>query len=63
MLPPVLAIIYLFFFFTLQVVEGDPTKVMRVQYVWVLCRDMVELNPQAAWRLLDLSAQSSEQLV
>ncbi|RXG58828.1 Mitochondrial import inner membrane translocase subunit TIM44 [Armadillidium vulgare] len=46
-----------------EVVEGDPTKVMRVQYVWVLCRDMVELNPQAAWRLLDLSAQSSEQLV
>ncbi|MCL4125631.1 UNVERIFIED_CONTAM: hypothetical protein GTU68_007090 [Idotea baltica] len=46
-----------------EVVEGDPSKVMRVQYVWVLCRDQTELNPQAAWRLLDLSAQSSEQFV
>jgi len=45
------------------VVEGDPEKVLRVNYVWVLCRDKTELNPKAAWRLLDLSAQSSEQLV
>lgn len=45
------------------VVEGDPEKVLRVNYVWVLCRDRTELNPKAAWRLLDLSAQSSEQLV
>jgi len=36
---------------------------MRVNYVWVLCRDRTELNPKAAWRLLDLSATSSEQLV
>lgn len=46
-----------------DVVEGDPQKVMRVNYVWVLCRDRTELNPKAAWRLLDLSATSSEQLV
>ncbi|EZA62352.1 hypothetical protein DMN91_011035 [Ooceraea biroi] len=46
-----------------EVVEGDPQKVMRVNYVWVLCRDRTELNPKAAWRLLDLSATSSEQLV
>lgn len=45
------------------VVEGDPEKVMRVNYVWVLCRDPTELNPKAAWRLLDLSANSSEQLM
>lgn len=45
------------------VVEGDPEKVLRVNYVWVLCRDKTELNPKAAWRLLDLSAQSTEQLV
>ncbi|KAG8333353.1 Mitochondrial import inner membrane translocase subunit TIM44 [Homalodisca vitripennis] len=44
------------------VVEGDPEKVLRVNYVWVLCRDKTELNPKAAWRLLDLSAQSTEQL-
>ncbi|XP_033342394.1 mitochondrial import inner membrane translocase subunit TIM44 isoform X2 [Megalopta genalis] len=46
-----------------KVVEGDPEKVMRVNYVWVLCRDPTELNPKAAWRLLDLSATSSEQFV
>ncbi|CAG9856084.1 unnamed protein product [Phyllotreta striolata] len=45
------------------VVEGDPDKVMRVNYVWVLCRDVVEPDPRAAWRLLDLSASSNEQLV
>lgn len=46
-----------------KVIEGDPEKVMRVNYVWVLCRDPTELNPRAAWRLLDLSATSSEQFV
>uniref|UniRef100_T1GFL3 Mitochondrial import inner membrane translocase subunit TIM44 n=1 Tax=Megaselia scalaris TaxID=36166 RepID=T1GFL3_MEGSC len=45
------------------VVEGDPDKVMRVNYVWVLCRDPNELNPRAAWRLMELSASSQEQLV
>lgn len=46
-----------------KVVEGDPEKVMRVNYVWVLCRDPTELNSKSAWRLLDLSATSSEQFV
>lgn len=46
-----------------NIVEGDPEKVMRVTYVWVLCRDTAEPNPRAAWRLLDISASSSEQLV
>nr|CAD7594777.1 unnamed protein product [Timema genevievae] len=46
-----------------NVVEGDPEKVLRVNYVWVLCRDPMELNPRAAWRLLDLSANSTEQFV
>ncbi|KAG5866635.1 hypothetical protein JTB14_033269 [Gonioctena quinquepunctata] len=45
------------------VVEGDPEKIMRVNYVWVLCRDPVEPDPRAAWRLLDISASSNEQLV
>lgn len=45
------------------VLEGDPEKVLRVMYVWVLCRDMSELDPKAAWRLLDLSANSTEQLL
>lgn len=46
-----------------KVVEGDPDKIMRVTYVWVLCRDPTETDPRAAWRLLDLSASSNEQLV
>lgn len=46
-----------------KIVEGDPDKVMRVNYVWVLCRDPNELNPKSAWRLMELSANSSEQLV
>lgn len=46
-----------------RVVEGDPEKVMRVNYVWVLCRDRNELDPKAAWRLLELSANSQEQFV
>ncbi|CAH0560182.1 unnamed protein product [Brassicogethes aeneus] len=46
-----------------NVVEGDPEKVMRVTYVWVLCRDPTEPDPRAAWRLLDLSANSNEQFV
>ncbi|KAL1131944.1 hypothetical protein AAG570_011555 [Ranatra chinensis] len=46
-----------------NIVEGDPEKVLRVYYVWVLCRDRSELNPKAAWRLLDLSANSTEQLL
>lgn len=46
-----------------NVVEGDEEKVLRVNYVWVLCRDPAELDPRAAWRLLDLSAHSQEQLL
>lgn len=46
-----------------NIVEGDPNKIMRVNYVWVLCRDITETDPRAAWRLLDLSASSNEQLV
>ncbi|CAL7941702.1 unnamed protein product [Xylocopa violacea] len=39
-----------------NVIEGDPNKVQLVNYIWVLCRDPAELNPKAAWRLLDFSA-------
>lgn len=38
-------------------------KVMRVTYVWVLCRDQEILDPRSAWRLLDLSANSAHQWV
>jgi len=46
-----------------EVVEGDPDKIMRIIYVWALCRDQEELDPVAAWRLLDISANSSEQFL
>ncbi|XP_030640089.1 mitochondrial import inner membrane translocase subunit TIM44 [Chanos chanos] len=46
-----------------DVVEGDPEKVLRMMYVWALCRDQEELNPYAAWRLLDISASSTEQIL
>lgn len=46
-----------------DVVEGDPDKVLRMLYVWALCRDQAELNPYAAWRLLDISASSTEQVL
>lgn len=44
-------------------VEGDSEKVMRVNYVWVLCRDQNDLNPRSAWRLMELSANSQEQFL
>lgn len=46
-----------------KVVEGDPNKILRTTYIWALCRDTTELNPRAAWKLLDMSASSNEQLV
>lgn len=46
-----------------KIVEGDPEKVMRVNYVWVLCRDPNDLNPRSAWRLMELSASSQEQFL
>jgi import inner membrane translocase subunit TIM44 len=46
-----------------KVIEGDPEKILRVNYVWVLCRDQSVLNPKAAWKLLDLSAHSTQQLL
>ncbi|XP_071795156.1 mitochondrial import inner membrane translocase subunit TIM44-like [Asterias amurensis] len=46
-----------------ELVEGDPDKVLRITYVWVLCRDQEILDPTAAWRLLDLSANTAQQWV
>ncbi|XP_052100461.1 mitochondrial import inner membrane translocase subunit TIM44-like [Mytilus californianus] len=46
-----------------NVIEGDPDKIMRVTYVWALCRDQEELNPRAAWKLLDISAVTGSQFL
>lgn len=48
---------------TNKLIEGDPEKVQRVHYVWVLCRDQNEFDPKAAWKLIDMSASSSEQFI
>jgi mitochondrial import inner membrane translocase subunit TIM44 len=44
-----------------KVLEGDSDKIMRVNYVWVLCRDQTELDPRAAWRLLELAATNMQE--
>lgn len=43
------------------VVQGDPEKVMRIDYIWVLCRDQAELDPKAAWRLMELAIRSANE--
>ncbi|GAB1602491.1 mitochondrial import inner membrane translocase subunit TIM44-like [Argonauta hians] len=43
------------------IVEGNPDQILRIFYVWALCRDQEELDPRAAWKLMDISASSSEQ--
>jgi len=45
------------------IIEGDPHTVIRVMYTWAICRDVNEPNPRAAWRLLDMAANSTAQLL
>ncbi|XP_065314877.1 mitochondrial import inner membrane translocase subunit TIM44-like isoform X2 [Gordionus sp. m RMFG-2023] len=44
-----------------KVIEGSPDKIMRMQYVWILCKDVSEMDPKASWKLLDLSIQAYNQ--
>ena len=46
-----------------DVVEGDPDKIIRMNYVWVLCRDQNELDSRAAWRVLEMAATASQQFL
>jgi len=46
-----------------HIIEGDPEKVIRVTYVWALCRDQEILDPTACWRLIDMSASSATQWI
>ena len=46
-----------------NVVEGDPDKIILCNYVWVLCRDQTELDPKAAWKILEMAAQTSSQFL
>lgn len=44
-------------------VDGDPHTVIRVMYTWAMCRDVNEIHPRAAWKLLDIAANSTAQLL
>lgn len=46
-----------------NIVEGDPNQILRMNYVWVLCRDQTELDPAAAWRVLEMAATSTNQFL
>jgi len=43
-----------------SVVDGDPDKVLRMSHVWVVCRDMNEVDCRAAWRVLEMAVSSSQ---
>lgn len=45
------------------IIEGNDTTVTRVMYTWALCRDVNEVNPRAAWKLLDIAANATAQLL
>ncbi|NWY70060.1 TIM44 translocase, partial [Erithacus rubecula] len=42
---------------------GSGGDFLGMLYVWALCRDQDELNPYMAWRLLDISSSSTEQVL
>ncbi|ESO87597.1 hypothetical protein LOTGIDRAFT_127623 [Lottia gigantea] len=45
-----------------EIKEGDPKKVLKVTSVWALCRDQEELDPRAAWKLMDMSEHATSML-
>ena len=38
--------------------ETFQSRVMQVQHVWALCRDMEELDPLAGWKLIEQQQQA-----
>ncbi|XP_076847494.1 mitochondrial import inner membrane translocase subunit TIM44-like [Brachyhypopomus gauderio] len=44
-------------------IDNIDEKVLRMMYVWALCREQEELNPHADWRLVDISASSTEHVI
>jgi len=43
-----------------NVVEGDPDKIVQNTYVMAFCRDQDDLDPNTAWRLIDVAMQRSQ---
>ncbi|CAK8678230.1 unnamed protein product [Clavelina lepadiformis] len=46
-----------------EVVDGDENQILRVYHVWALCRDLEELDPRAAWKIIDQSSSSAPMLL
>ena len=46
-----------------KVIEGDPDKVLKLTHIWALCRDMSELDPNAAWKVLECHFSPAEMTV
>ena len=44
-----------------NVIEGNPDKCLRIRNHWALCRDQSELNPWAAWRVIDIAMLPHDQ--
>lgn len=43
-----------------NVVEGDSDKIVQNTYVMAFCRDQNDLDPNTAWRLIDVAMQQSQ---
>lgn len=43
-----------------KVIQGDPDKILRINHIWVLARDMTVLDSRSAWRLIESMQQASE---
>ena len=46
-----------------DIIDGDENQVNRVYHVWALCRDLEELDPRAAWKVIDQHSSSAPMLL
>lgn len=38
-------------------------EILQINHVWAFCRDMEELNPNAAWKLLEAHESAKPMLI
>uniref|UniRef100_A0A914VX30 Tim44-like domain-containing protein n=1 Tax=Plectus sambesii TaxID=2011161 RepID=A0A914VX30_9BILA len=43
-----------------KLVEGSTEKPARYRNLWILCRDMEELNPVVAWKVMEVHEVKEE---
>lgn len=46
-----------------KVVEGSPDQILLINHVWAICRDMDEMNPRAAWKILEAAESAKPMLL